>query len=83
MTKNDAQTFDVTTHVLVSQHTILTDEEAEAFLNKYGIKKSQMPKISLKDKALASLGTKAGDIIRIVRKSPLQGSSDFYRVVVE
>lgn len=83
MTKNDAKTFDVATHVLVPQHLILTDEEAEAFLNKYGIKKSQMPKISLKDKALASLGTKAGDIIHIVRKSPLQGFSDFYRVVVE
>jgi len=73
---------DISKHVLVPEHEVLTDEEAEEVLNKYNITKSQLPKILITDPMVKKIEAKVGDIIKITRKSPTAGESIFYRIVV-
>ena len=42
-----------------------------------------MPKILITDPAIKHLQIKAGDIIKIIRRSKFIGNSVYYRVVVE
>jgi len=84
MTETKQETKTATTHVLVPKHELLKEPEArEEVLQKYNISRKQMPSISIKDQAIKHLETKAGDIIKITRKSNVSGISLFYRVVIE
>ncbi|RLG59325.1 MAG: DNA-directed RNA polymerase subunit H [Candidatus Hydrothermarchaeota archaeon] len=74
--------MDISKHVLVPKHEVLTEEEAEKVLKKYNITKSQLPKILISDPMVKKIGAKVGDIIKITRESPTAGESIFYRVVV-
>ncbi|MCD6549900.1 DNA-directed RNA polymerase subunit H [Candidatus Micrarchaeota archaeon] len=68
-------------HVLVPIHELLSKEEAEKVIKKYG-DKNLFPKIKKNDPALALFGIKAkpGDIIKITRNDPT-GRHVVYRVV--
>jgi DNA-directed RNA polymerase subunit H len=70
---------------LVPNHELLTTEETEQILEKYGVTRDEMPKIKLKDPAIMifKLDVKPGDIIKITRDNPITGTSYYYRVVVE
>lgn len=70
-------------HILAPKHTIIDEKEAEELLVKYNISKRQLPQVRIKDPAIKNLNAKPGDIIKIIRKSPVQGKSVFYRVVIE
>ena|SRR3989338_10942560 len=69
-------------HFLVPEHTKLNDAEKIKLLEKYNISIKQLPKIRLDDPSIKSLGIKAGDIIKILRKSPTVKETEFFRVVV-
>jgi len=69
-------------HVLVPAHKKLTEEEAQKILSKYNISGKQLPAILESDPAIQELNVKLGDIIEIIRKSPIAGEQKFYRVVV-
>jgi len=75
--------FNVMANYLVPRHSIMTDEEVEVILRDYGIDRTKIPKILIEDPCVRALGAKAGDIIRIERKSPTAGTSNYYRIVVE
>ncbi|MCS7118695.1 MAG: DNA-directed RNA polymerase subunit H [Archaeoglobaceae archaeon] len=70
-------------HILVPKHEILKEEEVEKLLKLLGVSKEQLPKIKVTDPIVKEIGAKAGDIIKITRKSPTAGVSIFYRFVVE
>ena len=70
-------------HIYVPKHEIMTKEEAEKVLGKYHTKPTEMPLIYLGDPAIRGLGVKPGDMIKITRKSPTAGESNYYRYVVE
>ncbi len=70
-------------HNLVPEHVLLSDEEKKALLKKYRIKISQLPRIFTTDPAVKELGAKKGDVIKILRKSEVAGTVEYYRVVVE
>ena len=70
-------------HILVPKHLIIDEKEVNELLAKYNISKKQIPQIKIKDPTIKNLNAKAGDIIKIIRKSSVQGKSIFYRVVVE
>ncbi len=70
-------------HILVPKHVLLNADEAQRLLSTYNISKKQMPLISVKDPAICHLNPAPGDIVKILRDSPTQGHSFFYRVVVE
>lgn len=46
-----------------------------------GVTEKEMPKILLTDPALKNLEAKAGDVVRITRKSQTAGHATYYRVV--
>lgn len=71
-------------HDLVPKHILLSDQEKEEVMKKYGIKKlNQFPKIIKSDPAVVPLKAKVGDIIKIIRKSEKAIETIYYRVVIE
>ncbi|HLP79469.1 MAG TPA: DNA-directed RNA polymerase subunit H [Acidobacteriota bacterium] len=75
-------TFDVKQHVLVPEHVKLSQKEKDELYKKHNITFVALPKIRLKDAALATLDVKEGDVIKIIRKSLTAGTAVFYRGVV-
>jgi DNA-directed RNA polymerase subunit H len=52
-------------------------------LERYRIKPYQLPFIRVSDPAVVAVEAKAGDILKIVRKSSTAGETVVYRYVVE
>jgi DNA-directed RNA polymerase subunit H len=75
--------FDIFEHRLVPKHEILTEEEREQILAQYKVHPYQLPQIKSSDPAVKAIGAKAGDMLRIIRKSPTAGEHIAYRYVVE
>lgn len=70
-------------HELVPEHIVLSDEEAKEVLEKYKINKENLPKISQNDPVIRAIGSKKGDIVKIIRNSPTAGKAVYYRLVVD
>jgi len=69
-------------HILVPNHTKLSDNEKEDFFKKHNLTFNELSKISKKDAAISHLDPKEGDVIKIIRKSPTANESVFYRGIV-
>ncbi len=76
------KTFDVKIHNLVPEHILLSEKEKNALFEKYSIAFKELPKIFLKDPAIKDLKLKAGDVIKIVKKSQTAGTAEYYRGVI-
>jgi len=72
--------IDITKHEFVPRHIKLTEEQTEEVLKKFNI--SKLPRVLKEDPALSKLDVKKGDVVKITRKSPTTGESEFYRVVI-
>ncbi len=70
-------------HEWVPKHRLLSAEEVEELLKKYGVKKWQLPKMLDSDPISMLLGARPGDVVEIVRKSPTAGEIKYYRVVIK
>jgi len=70
-------------HVLVPEHSKLSDKEAKDVLKKYNVASKEMPKILITDPAIQHLNPDEGDIIKIERKSKTAGKMTFYRSVIK
>ena len=73
--------FNIFKHRLVPKHEILSPEEAKELLEKYRVRPYQLPRIKASDIAVIAIGGKAGDIIKITRKSLTAGRHVSYRYV--
>ncbi len=73
--------FNISKHILVPKHEILTNkEEIEDIIKEYKIKnKTQFPIISKEDPMSKYLNAKTGDLIKIIRNSPTSGIYNVYR----
>lgn len=67
---------------MVPKCRVLTEQEVEELLKKYGIPKDALPKILADDPVVKELGAKKGDVIEFIRNSPISGKAIYYRVVV-
>ncbi|MAG10778.1 DNA-directed RNA polymerase subunit H [Candidatus Pacearchaeota archaeon] len=67
-------------HILQSEHTKLSEKDAEELLKKLNVSKAQLPKIFITDSALPE-GCQIGDIIKIVHKGG-DKTSFYFRVIV-
>jgi len=78
-----SEKLDIKNHALVPKHDKCSEAEKKSILQRYKIDLKDLPKISINDPALYNLDLKAGDVVKIARKSPTAGESIFYRVVIE
>ena len=76
------KTFDVTTHIFVPEHVLLTEKEKNTVYEKFSITFKELPKIFANDPAIKSLKLKSGDVVKIVKKSPTAGIAEYFRGVV-
>ena len=78
-----SEAFDIFEHDLVPRHRIVSQEEKEALLKKYYVSEKQLPRISITDPAVLTIGGKLRDVVEITRKSPTSGEAKYYRIVVK
>ena len=69
-------------HELVPKHSKLNEKEKKELLEMYKITPMELPRILLKDPTIENLKVKAGDVIKIARKSRTAGETVYYRCVV-
>lgn len=76
--------FNITKHVLVPKHELITDEdEIKNIIENLNIKnKYQLPHIMKTDAMSRYLGLKSGDIVKITRTSPTAGEYIVYRCCI-
>jgi len=74
---------DVTEHDLVPQHIVLTKEEGEQVLESYRARKRDMPLIRTNETVARYYNMKSGEIVKIIRPSPLTGEAIAYRLVIK
>ena len=79
----EKESFDISKHVLVPKHTKVSDKEKEELLEKYKITPKDLPRISIKDPAIASLELTTDDIVKIERPSMTSRNTVFYRKVTK
>ena len=77
-----ASELNISQHVLVPKHELLSDKEKRTILDKHSASLEDFPKILITDPAILHLGIKEGDMIKITRESLTAGDALFYRVVI-
>ena len=73
---------DVSQHDLVPDHSVVDEDDLDAVLDEYNIKKTDLPKIKRADPGLPDEAA-VGDVIRIERDSRTTDTAVVYRLVVE
>ncbi len=71
-------------HSLVPMHAVASEQEVQQVLEQLGCTIEQLPIIYSTDPAIANLGVRPGDVVKIQRTSQVTGQpTAYYRLVVE
>lgn len=70
----------ITHHILVPKHLLLSVDEKKELLTRYKLKESQLPRIQKEDPIARYLGLKRGHVVKIMRVSPTSGRYASYRI---
>lgn len=69
--------------LLVPKHELISDDEViQDILNRYQVKRNQLPLILHTDKMAKYINAKSGNLVKIIRNSPTSGEYIVYRCVV-
>ena len=83
MAKKSKTLENITKHILVPEHVILSDKDKQSLIESLNIELNQLPKILDSDPVCISIGAKSGNVLKIIRKSHTAKESIAYRLVVE
>lgn len=75
--------INITEHMLVPKHIVMTTEESKQILEAYCAKKKDMPFILTSDPVAKYYNMKNGEVVKIIRPSVMTVEAPFYRIVVK